>query len=195
VKVCHSIAEAVELLEAGGVVIYPTETAYALGADATNQAAVDWIFQIKGRGAGKGLPVVIPSMADPSAYVQVGGRYQALTADHWPGPLNIIAPRLSDSVIVALCATGPTQSLRKTSSPLAAALVDQFKRPLTATSANRAGEPTVYDAAELVRLFKDEPLVAGLLDAGALPPLPPSTTVEVTLEGELLIHRQGGLIL
>jgi L-threonylcarbamoyladenylate synthase len=190
-----SVEEAAAWLRQGKIVCYPTETAYALGVDATNAAAVEELFAVKGRPEGKGVPVILPPHANPADFVHVADKYKELAAVYWPGALNIVAPRLPNCTIVTACATGTTQSLRKSAHPVAAALAEALGRPITATSANRSGEPTIYAAVDIWAAFGRESNIAAFLSVGDLAPLPPSTTVEITPEGELIIHRQGAVMI
>lgn len=190
-----SVEEAAALLREGKIVCYPTETAYALGVDATNAAAVEELFAVKGRPEGKGVPIILPPHANPADFVHVADKYKELVAGYWPGALNIVAPRLPNCPIAIACATGTTQSLRKSAHPVAAALAEALGRPITATSANRSGQPTIYSAADIRAVFGQEPRIAALLAVGDLAPLPPSTTVEITPEGERIIHRQGAIMI
>lgn len=184
--------QAVEALNAGGVIIFPTETSYGIGADATNPKAVERIFDIKQRERGKALPILIPR-GSAQRYVLVNDIAMALMAEHWPGAINIILPTAEDSPVVELCSHGGTQSVRESSHPLAATLVERFGKPITATSANISGQDAIYSIEEVMRIFKE----AGeqpdfVVDAGELPKQEPSTTVLIE-ETSYKVLREGSI--
>jgi L-threonylcarbamoyladenylate synthase len=142
-----AIAEAAAVLRQGGLVAFPTETVYGLGADATNVAAVERVFVVKGRPAGHPLIVHLaqPSQLDDWT-VDVAPEARALAGAHWPGPLTLLLPR-STRVPDAVTGGRPTVGVRVPSHPVAAALLDAFGGGVGAPSANRFGEvsPTTAD--------------------------------------------------
>lgn len=188
-----NLEEAVALLRAGGVLVFPTETSYALGCDATNEQAVAKVFAIKGRPEGKGTPLILPPDVEASTYIAMSDKAEELASQHWPGPLNIIAPRTPMSPVSVRCETDGTQSVRKSSHPIASELARQLGHPLVATSANRSGETSIYRPDELEDEFSGE-LPDALLDGGNLSVVPASTTVKVIGESVELI-RQGSIVL
>ncbi len=133
------IDRAVEILRCGGLVAFPTETVYGLGADAANSAAVERIFTAKGRPASNPL---ISHVADE----QVARRYaaawpdaaEALTRAFWPGPLTLVLPRRPGGVVPQATAGLPSVALRRPDHPLASALLRAFDGPIAAPSANRS---------------------------------------------------------
>jgi L-threonylcarbamoyladenylate synthase len=135
----------------GGVVVYPTETLYALGCDACNEAAAERVVSIKGRPQGKPLPVVIGDRAQLS---QVVGEWpelaQQLLEVFWPGPLSILVPAAPGLAPQVSAGTGLV-SVRQTPHPLAARLSMRAKAPLIATSANRSGFPPAAHPEEVDR--------------------------------------------
>ncbi|HVT89712.1 MAG TPA: L-threonylcarbamoyladenylate synthase [Tepidisphaeraceae bacterium] len=142
-----TIDQGVTLLRNGGVVAFPTETVYGLGADATNLKAVRRVFTVKGRPATN--PVIV-HVADASA----AKRYTAawplsatqLTEKFWPGPLTIILPK-SDVIVTAATAGRKTVGLRSPDHPLTLELLRQFDGPVIGPSANRSSRvsPTTAD--------------------------------------------------
>jgi L-threonylcarbamoyladenylate synthase len=192
-KVLTTLAEAVAVLQAGGVLVYPTETSYAVGCDATNDEAVQRVFTIKGRPLGKGTPVIVPSDLDVADFVLVTDKLRELADRYWPGPLNIVTERAPASPISVHCETVGTQSVRQSSHPVANELARLLGRPLVATSANLSGDAAIYRLDEL----KDE-FVHGepdaIFDGGDLPVVPASTTVRIVGD-ELTIMRQGAVSL
>ena len=185
--------EAVRVLKDGGVIVFPTETSYGIGCDATNDAAVRRIIDIKGRSPKKGMPVILPPEADPSEYVIMCESALALAKRHWPGPLNIAAKRNPTSPIAQICERNGDQSVRKSSHPIAQELARRLGKPIVATSANPSGADAAYMAAQVPRFFGSKNAPDVFIDYGNLPVNKASTTVRC--EGESLqVLRQGGIV-
>jgi L-threonylcarbamoyladenylate synthase len=182
---------AIAALSAGQVIIYPTETSYGIGADATNEKAVERIFAIKQRVKEKGLPLILPSKEVASNFVVFSKSAQMLADIFWPGGLNIIAPIAPDSPIVEDCRKDGTQAVRVSSHPVASEIAARFGKPIVATSANISGAPELYRAQDIAEVFSratEKPDI--IIDAGEIPVVEPSTTVKVIGEDVKLI-RQG----
>jgi len=134
-----SIDRAVPILLAGGLVAFPTETVYGLGADATNAAAVERIFMAKGR------PTTNPLIAHV-ADEQVARRFAAIWPEtaaelariFWPGPLTLVLPKRPGGIVPQATAGLASVALRSPDHPLALALLRAFNGPLAAPSANRS---------------------------------------------------------
>jgi L-threonylcarbamoyladenylate synthase len=172
------LAEAAGVIRAGGLVAFPTETFYGLGANALDAAAVARVFHAKGRPADKPLLVLVDSLAMAEtivAAVPPGAR--ALMARYWPGPLTIILPARSHLPEALTGGTG-TVGVRISIHPLAQALVREAGVPVTAPSANPHGRPSPRTA-EAVRAGL-RALVDLVLDGGTTPGGPPSTLVDAT---------------
>ena len=138
---------AVERLRAGGVVAFPTETVYGLGADALSDGAVRRVFELKGRPATN--PLIVHVADEGMARRVVAGwtdEAHALADAFWPGPLTIVLAR-ADVVPDAVTAGGPTVGVRCPDHELALALLETFGAPLVGPSANRSGHvsPTTAD--------------------------------------------------
>jgi L-threonylcarbamoyladenylate synthase len=134
------IAEAAALLRAGGLVAFPTETVYGLGADATNEAAVARIFAAKGRPPINPLIVHLAAPEEAAAHARVDARAAALMEAFWPGPLTLVLPRRADCKLAPAVSAGlSTVALRVPSLPLARKLIAATGKPLAAPSANRSG--------------------------------------------------------
>jgi L-threonylcarbamoyladenylate synthase len=133
-----AIAEAAAILMAGGLVAFPTETVYGLGADGLNPEAVARIYAAKGRPATN--PVIL-HVADQASALPLVSQWsdaaQLLATRYWPGPLTLVLPA-SGSVPAIVRAGGPTVALRCPAHPIAQALLRAVGRPLAAPSANRS---------------------------------------------------------
>lgn len=185
----RALAEAAEVLRAGGAVVMPTETAYGLAADPADRRAVAGVFRIKGRPSRKPLPLVAASLADVRRRFVLVGRAAALAARHWPGPLTLVLPYKKGAVLPA--SPGATAAVRVPRSAWARALARVAGGLVTSTSANVSGDATLYDARAAIRSFRGRPVAPALvLDAGKLPVRRPSTIVAVK-RGKMEVLRQG----
>ena len=180
------LAAAAELLKAGSLVAFPTETFYALGADARNPAAVDRVFAAKGRPGGMPLPVILGDRDDVrgvAAALPEGA--EALMDVFWPGPLTLVLPAAGD-LPPRLLGEGKTIGVRVSPHPVARAFARASGVPLVATSANRSGQPPPATAAEIEEHLGGS--VAAILDAGRTHGGSPSTIVDLTVEPPRLVR-------
>ncbi len=173
-----AIERAARILRGGGLVAFPTETVYGLGANALDEAAVKGIFAAKGRPGTN--PVIVhvasieqvPRVAD--AWPEVASR---LAEKFWPGPLTLVLPRRPE-VPDAVTAGGPTVAVRCPNHPVALALIRAAGVPLAAPSANRSTElsPTLA-----VHVFKSlNGRIDAILDGGPCAAGLESTVVDLT---------------
>jgi L-threonylcarbamoyladenylate synthase len=191
-QIITSIEVAVQVLQSGGVLLYPTETSYALGCDATNDAAVARIFAIKGRPEGKGTPLILPPSARADEFIYMSQFAYILADKYWPGPLNIIGNRAEDSSVSTRCETDGTQSVRKSAHVIASTLAELLGKPIVATSANRSGETAIYTLQSALHEFSSGEAPEAIFDAGDLPMVPASTTVRV-IDDTVEVVRQGSI--
>jgi L-threonylcarbamoyladenylate synthase len=141
------VADAARLLRAGGLVAFPTETVYGLGADASNGAAVRRIFEVKGRPADHPVIVHVAGAADLERWSSsVPETARALVDAFWPGPLTVVVPK-SAAVPAAVTGGRPTVGLRAPAHPVAHALLTEFGGAIAAPSANRFGRVSPTTAA------------------------------------------------
>ena len=141
--------EAVRVLRGGGLVAFPTETVYGLGADAANPDAVARVFAAKGRPADHPLIVHVASASAARAWAaSFPGAARALADAFWPGPLTLVLPR-SDRVPDAVTGGRPTVGLRVPDQPVARALLERFGGGIAAPSANRFGRVSPTTAAHV----------------------------------------------
>jgi len=183
------VAALVEVLRRGGVVACPTETWLGLLADARNEGAIERVAELKRRPADLPIALLLPN-AEAIAEVSAeppSPASRSLIEQHWPGPLTILvkaapslSPRLTQDGKVGIRVPGPSP---------AAELVRAFGHPLTATSANRTGEPPMRSIDELPEALREgvDALVAGLSPGG-----PPSTLVDATIE-PMQVLRAGAI--
>jgi L-threonylcarbamoyladenylate synthase len=178
--------QAAAVLRADGLVAFPTETFYGLGAAALRPAAVRRVFAVKGRAEGKPLLVLVDSiqMAERLA-ATISARARELMARHWPGALTLVLAARAD-VPAEITAGGGTIGVRLSAHPVARALVSALGGPITAPSANPSDAEPPTTAAGVVGYFGDAlPLV---LDGGPTPGGAPSTVLDVSVEPPRLIR-------
>ena len=186
-----AIAEAAEILRGGGLVAFPTETVYGLGADATDDRAVARVFAAKRRPEFNPLIVHVPDIAAARRLVEWSGGAQVLAERFWPGPLSLVLPRLPDCPVSRLAGAGlPTLAVRVPSGAAARALLEQTGRPVAAPSANPAGAVSPTRAAHVIDALGDA--VDLVLDDGPCAVGIESTVVDLGGETPALL-RPGGL--
>jgi L-threonylcarbamoyladenylate synthase len=160
------IAEAARILQDGGLVAFPTETVYGLGADATNGQSVAAIFAAKGRPLFNPLIVHVEGIEEARRHVELSPRAQALAQKFWPGPLTLVLPRKKDSPLSLLVSAGlDTVALRAPSHPAALALLKATGRPVAGPSANLSGQVTATTAQHVADSLGGK--VDFILDAGS----------------------------
>lgn len=146
----HDIVQAADLLRAGGLVAFPTETVYGLGADAACQRAVSRIFAAKGRPADHPLIVHLGQMADLDLWARdIPAEAWHLATHFWPGPLTLILKRRPD-VLDLVTGGQDTIGVRMPDHPLALALLKTFGGAIAAPSANRFGRISPTAAAHVI---------------------------------------------
>ena len=167
-----SVAAAAEVLRAGGVVVFPTETFYALGADPRSSEGVEAVFGRKGRPRDRPLPWIAADCAQVEAVCRLPPPAAALAGRYWPGPLTLVLP---------LRGTPGTAAVRVSSHPAARALAAALGYPVISTSANRSGEPPASTASEAAAVLRgggsERTLV---LDGGPTPGGAPSVILDAT---------------
>jgi L-threonylcarbamoyladenylate synthase len=184
------IREIVEVLRRDGIMVYPTETFYGLGANGFSANAIRKVYRLKKRDLSKPLPVVI-SDYDMLRHIISGDTmdFEQLISDFWPGPLTIIF-RASSAVPEELCGKDGTIGVRLTEHPWVRDLVSQAGFPITATSANISGQKPISDPATARELF--EGTVDLFVDGGTTKGLSPSTVVDFSGEKPRLV-REGAI--
>jgi L-threonylcarbamoyladenylate synthase len=182
--------EALAALAAGEAIVYPTETFYALGVDALSPRALERLFLIKRREPGK--PVALIAAASAMAFTvasEVPAQARVLAEAFWPGPLTLVLPA-RDGIPAALIGADGGVGVRVSSHPIARALAAASRRPLTATSANLAGESPAVELGAARRAFGDK--VKVFVEGGSLAGGAPSTVVAVNRAG-MRVLRQGAV--
>ena len=186
------IERAAGVLRAGGLVIFPTETVYGVGCEATNAEAVARLYAAKGRPRFNPLIVHVFDLAAADREARLHPRARALAERFWPGPLSLVAPRRAESAVAELaCAGLETIALRAPSHPVARALMAAFAKPIAAPSANVSGRVSATTAAHGAEDLGDA--VGVVLDGGPSPIGLESTIVSIDDSGRAALLRTGAI--
>jgi len=174
------LSSAAAIVARGGVIAYPTETFYGLGADATNEQAVKKIYKIKGRNFINPISIIIGRTENLYPLVQnVSSAAQKLIQAFWPGALTIIF-KASDGVLPILTAGTGKIGVRVSSSNVAQVIAQKLGHPLTATSANLSGKPECSRASEVAKQIGNK--IDAIVDFGPTIGDKVSTIIDVTCD-------------
>ena len=185
----HIVASS-RIIKDGGVIVFPTQYLYGLGADALNAEAVDRIFEIKQRSYHKPLPILIPHRKELTKLVQhVSSTAVRLMNCFWPGAVTFIF-KAKDTLPANLLADTDNVGIRMPQHPVALALSKAAGCPLTATSANVAGELGCSSISDMDPRISNK--VDLILDAGPLKGGIGSTVVDVTVDPPKIL-REGAI--
>ena len=185
-----AIAEAVRCLAAGGLVAFPTETVYGLGADATDAVAVARLYAAKGRPAFNPLICHVADAAAARALAHLDADAERLAAAFWPGPLTLVLPKASDCPVAELATAGlDSIAVRVPRHAVAQEILQEFGKPIVAPSANRSGHVSPTTAAHVLADLRGR--VDLIVDGGATPVGIESTVVACL--GEPMLLRPGGV--
>lgn len=164
-----------------GVVALPTDTLYGLSVNALDPVAIERLFKIKGREKDKGVPVLVNSISMAKKIARILPEHEPLLAELWPGPYTVVFKKQR---IVPLELTGgkDTVAIRFPQHPLCISIIRDFEGPITATSANIAGEEPLSSGEDIERRFNDrEDKPDLILDVGHIEETNPSTIIDLTV--------------
>ena len=185
-----AVAAAAHSLAAGGLVAFPTETVYGLGADATNAAAIARLYQAKGRPSFNPLIAHVRDLAAARLVARFEARAIALAQAFWPGPLTLVLPKTNDCAVADLATAGlDSVAIRVPAHPLARAILSAFGGPVVAPSANLSGHVSPTTAAHVQSDLAGR--IDLIVDGGAV-----AVGVESTIVGcfdEPMLLRPGGV--
>ncbi len=185
-----ALRRAAAVLQGGGLVSFPTDTVYGVGADAFQTAAVERIYQVKGRGTQKALPILLADVGEIDTIGEdVPEEAWNLAARFWPGGLTLVIRR-RPIVPDVITGGGPTVAVRVPDHPVPVTLIRLVGAPLVGTSANRSGQPSPVSAQQVRRSLGG--LIEILLDGGPAPGGVESTVLDVS-SGEPVLLREGAL--
>ena len=180
-----ALDKAVQMLNKGGTVIFPTESSYGLGADAKKPNAIRKIFSIKQQPPTKQVSIIVDSLEQAEKFGKLNEDAKKLAAEFMPGPLTLVVEK-QYSVPNEL--SEKTIAFRISSHPIARELCKRFGSAITATSANRHNSPSIYSGKEIVKQFHNK--VDMIIDAGELSHNAPSTIFDIATKQ---ILRRGAI--
>jgi len=184
----ENLSATIAALKRGHAIVFPTETLYGLGADALNEAAVEEVFQLKGRDRSNPFPVLVADQEMLHTLVaEIPTTAQRLIDRYWPGPLTLVLPGRRN-IPKPLCNPLGGVAVRISSQAIATLLVKGLGRPLTATSANPSGKEPARTVQVAKNYFANR--VDVFVDGGTLTSKSGSTVVEVK-EDSVKVIREG----
>lgn len=187
------ITKTVEVLKNGGLIIFPTETCYGVGVDATNEVAVNKLLEYKERPEGKAISIGVCDKDMASKYVDINSVADKVYRNFLPGPVTVISN--SKSIVAkGLASEKNTLGVRIPDYKLAREIIKELGKPITMTSANLNGRKTPYEIEDVLSNIseKSKGLVDLIIDGGKLPSNPPSSVIDTTNEGVVSI-REGSI--
>ncbi len=182
----RKLRRAVEALEAGEIIAYPTDTVYALGCDLLNKKAIDRLYQVKGMERSHPLAFICPDLSDLSKYAIVDDHAYRLLRRVLPGPYTFILKATREVPKILHTSERRTVGIRVPASAIVVELVRALGRPVVSTTAHRPGDQVVIDPRDIEPTFKGVSLV---LDGG-LGGREPTTVVDLS-HGSIDIVREG----
>lgn len=175
------VEQTVQVLHGGGLIVYPTDTVYGVGADPAFPDSIRRIFEVKGRPDEKAIVWLVDSLDGARAACAVDERAERLADLFWPGALTLVLPR-RDPPPNAL----PTLGVRVPAHPAALAILRAMDGPVATTSANRSGEPSARTAAEALTTIGSE--VDLIIDAGPAPGGTESSVLDLSVSPPKLLR-------
>lgn len=188
-----AIKKAVEILKNGGLIVYPTETCYGLGGDATNPEALKKIMQYKKLRGSKPISIAVANREMAKEYVEINEMADNLYENYLPGPITVISMSKGKLVPPVVSVQGAV-GVRYPNYDFTLELIKEYGKPITATSANVSYRSAPYNIDKLIENLpkKSLELIDLFLDAGTLPKNQPSTVLDTTMN-QLSVLRQGKL--
>jgi tRNA threonylcarbamoyl adenosine modification protein (Sua5/YciO/YrdC/YwlC family) len=181
----RKIQQAVDVLERGGLIAYPTDTVYGLGCDLMNKSAIERLYQVKGMQKNKNLAFICHDLSDIAKYAVVDNSVYRMLKHNLPGPYCFILTATREVPKMVLTKQ-KTVGIRVPDHPVIIALTKALGRPIISTTAQRSGEDPLIDPSEIRDEFKGLDLV---LDAG-VGGLVPTTVVDLS-QGFVEVIREG----
>ena len=191
------IAQTIAILQSGGLILFPTETTYGAGVDATNQLAVDKLLSYKSRREGKPLSVIVADETMAGEYVEINDQAHSLYSQFLPGPVTVVSKNLGtpdkngNSIAYGVASEFGTLGIRIPDYDLMLKISKAFGKPITATSANASGEKRPYSIDDILSGLseKQKKLIDLVLNAGELPKNEPSTVIDATLSAPVTLRK------
>lgn len=188
VPIASQIDRAIEILKAGGIVAFPTDTVYGLGADAFNSEAVERIYRVKQRPRSLPLPILLADAGQVAVVADAVSEIAQLLMRHfWPGGLTVVLPKAA-SLPDSITAGGNKVAIRTPNHVVPLTIIRRLGIPIIGTSANISDEPSAVTAQEVERQLGSQ--IDLIIDMGGCPGGLESTVVDVTGETPVVL-RQG----
>jgi L-threonylcarbamoyladenylate synthase len=188
----NQVEKGIEILKQGGIVIFPTDTVYGLGASVFNEKAVRRVFEVKNRPLSMALPVLVSGIAQLKEIVtDMPDIVDRLAKRFWPGALTLVLFK-SGKVPGIVTADEPTIAVRIPAHLVPLALIEGLGAPIIGTSANISGQPSPVTADSARRQLADK--VDLIIDGGTSPGGKESTILDLT-KGKPVILREGPISL
>lgn len=183
-----AVEKAVAVLQAGGLVIYPTDTVYGVAVDATNQTAVEKLLRYKGRQFTNPIPIAVDSMEMAEKYVELNIQARNLYQNFLPGPLTVVSKSKHQVCSLLEPPTG-TLGVRMIEGELVEKIISRLGKPVTTTSAVGSGKRAYTVESIMLEIAQSSKLEVDLvLDAGALPKAAPSAVVDTTYDQQVVLR-------
>ena len=183
------IRRAAEVLEKGGVIIYPTDTVYGIGCDIFNKKAIDRIYRLKGKSRKQPLSFIVPNLKDISKYAYVSDHAYRIMRRILPGPYTVVLPATRTVPKKIAPVNKRTVGIRIPDNKICQLLLEEFPNPIISTSANLSGANILNDPERIAEELGN--LVDLILDAGHLG-LEPSTVIDLTGDEPVVLRRGKG---
>lgn len=184
----NEIKNAAEIIKAGGLVAFPTETVYGLGGDGTNPDAAKKIYSAKGRPSDNPLIIHIAEPLDAEKYTYTCDTYYKLAARFMPGPLTVVM-KARDNIPKDTRGGLDTVAVRCPSNPIARRLIELAEVPIAAPSANLSGSPSPTDASHVIKDMQGR--IDMIIDGGRCDIGLESTIVKIEDDGSMILLRPG----
>ena len=178
----ETLEEAIFVLKQGGVVVYPTDTLYGLGANALDESSIIKVFKIKNRPFHKPLPIIVKNMLWAKELSFIYSREEKILNSVWPGAVTAVLPKRN--IIPAVLTSGQHSiGIRIPNYRFIDKLLGKFGYPLTSTSANISGQQPSNKISDIIDLFENSNFKPDLIiNAGDLPESEPSTILDLTTD-------------
>ena len=184
----NGIENCASIVKDGGVIVYPTDTVYAIGCNPFDDKAIERIFLLKNRVAEKAMPVLCASLLDLENIVEVSNKVKKLARSFWPGPLTIVCPLSNRNLSPRLTANSSSLAVRIPANSCALSLL-RLSHYLVGTSANISGQESIKSPSQISTTSLTN--FDALLDGGTLNKYSHSTIIQLADDETLTVVRNG----
>ncbi len=186
----EQIDEVVDYLNRGKVIVYPTDTIYGLGCDATNKKAIEKIFKIKKREKSKALLILVKSWCMVKRYTFLSAKQDKYMRALWPGPVSAILKK-KESLPDNLTGDRDSIAVRMPKNDFLINLIKKFDKPLVSTSVNLSGEKSLSNPEEIIKYFKNKKEKPDIIiDASKTKKKKPSRLIDIRDVNDIKILRK-----